>query len=311
MNDRMGSPLCFPELLIKKVKGIIRLFETGRLESNYDLLVVLPDGAGITFGVEQTTENSGGLYRLLQVYCNLGGKFADLFEPYMRLLYGSPKGKKWALTNNDEFKGLLTRAVHYDSIMIAAQDLYFEKEYMLPASIISGQYALTMPLSFAVIYDSCIHSGVGDYLSEEPPKKGTPWHLWRFEDKLDAECEEHEEMASIGSCEVLAGDDSELPDFKWDDDEEEKAFISGYVQYRLNWLKNHNREAIRATAYRMFAFLRMIEADNWDLESPVEVHMARNGGFLKNPPLITDGSVAGIQVVLDELMCSDDDYGVA
>jgi chitosanase len=51
----------------------------------------------------------------------------------------------------------------------------------------------------------------------------------------------------------------------------EKAWVKRYVSERLAWLENHSRSDLRATAYRMHAFQRLIEQDLWQLELPFVV----------------------------------------
>lgn len=45
----------------------------------------------------------------------------------------------------------------------------------------------------------------------------------------------------------------------------EEKWIEQYMTTRLNWLKNHDRKEVRASAYRAEDMLREIKADNWQL----------------------------------------------
>jgi len=51
----------------------------------------------------------------------------------------------------------------------------------------------------------------------------------------------------------------------------EKAWIAGYVKTRRDWLANHSIKILNSTVYRMDAFQKLIQADNWHLEPPIVV----------------------------------------
>lgn len=51
----------------------------------------------------------------------------------------------------------------------------------------------------------------------------------------------------------------------------ERKWIAAYVQTRRDWLANHTRKDLRATVYRMDAFQRLIELEQWELELPLVV----------------------------------------
>ncbi len=51
----------------------------------------------------------------------------------------------------------------------------------------------------------------------------------------------------------------------------EQRWLAEYVATRHNWLASHSRRDLRATAYRMDAFHRLIELDQWGLELPLVV----------------------------------------
>jgi chitosanase len=51
----------------------------------------------------------------------------------------------------------------------------------------------------------------------------------------------------------------------------ERRWVSHYVTERRNWLANHSRRDLRATVYRMDAFLRLIALDAWSLTLPLVV----------------------------------------
>lgn len=292
---------------IQAIKAILRMYETNSITGHHDLLVVLDDGAGITFGVEQTTENSGGLHRLLTRY--LGKKNALYkagLEPFMDRLFDGKNSKlKFGLTNNAEFKQLLVKAARHDPLMRAAQERHFEKNFLHPALELAAQYSMTLPLSLAVIYDSCIHSGPGDWKAEVPKKWGAALLMWNYDAKHpdnDKEQQdlpdtaEDETMCGAGGCVAdMEGDPLPWSDQQWED--AEKEWIKGYVLDRLEWLAGHKRQAVRQTTYRMHAFLKLMEDDKWDLDLPFELHRSKTGKRYKRPPVITADKIAPIQVV--------------
>lgn len=51
----------------------------------------------------------------------------------------------------------------------------------------------------------------------------------------------------------------------------EKAWTAGYVQTRHDWLANHSNPLLRKTVYRMNAFQKLLDAGNWDLQTPLVV----------------------------------------
>jgi len=119
----------------KAIKAVLNMIETGEPVGKYDLLVILDDGAGITFGKTQTTENGGGLYILLNKYIELKGKYANNFGQFIPHLYyrGGPSSRKFQLTNNQTFKNTLVMAARNDIIMRRAQDVFFDENYYNPA----------------------------------------------------------------------------------------------------------------------------------------------------------------------------------
>ncbi|MDH4285753.1 MAG: peptidoglycan-binding protein, partial [Gallionellaceae bacterium] len=54
----------------------------------------------------------------------------------------------------------------------------------------------------------------------------------------------------------------------------EQGWISAYVKARHDWLSGHSRADLRATAYRMDVFQRLIDQGYWGLELPLVVRAA-------------------------------------
>jgi chitosanase len=60
----------------------------------------------------------------------------------------------------------------------------------------------------------------------------------------------------------------------------ERAWIPAYVRERRAWLAGHRRADLRATVYRMDAFLGLLDGDDWDLPLPSVVR----GREIDEPP---------------------------
>jgi chitosanase len=52
---------------------------------------------------------------------------------------------------------------------------------------------------------------------------------------------------------------------------DEKSWTQEYVTKRRNWLADHKNKLLHKTVYRMDTFQKLIDADNWQLESPITV----------------------------------------
>lgn len=163
-----------------KIVSIVNVFETGKVEGSYHTLVKLPDGPKgikqITYGRSQTTE-FGNLKRLLQMYVERKGLFADEIKKYL------PKVGKSSLVLDLQFCKLLKDAGNSDEIMKLCQDEFFDLYYFDPAFIWYEGYGFKEPLSLLVIYDSFIHSGgIKNFLRqrfpERPPKYGGNEQNW-------------------------------------------------------------------------------------------------------------------------------------
>lgn len=161
----------------KTAQAIINCFETGKPLGRYDLVEVLPDGAGITYGRSGATDRHGNLDEIVIRYIDLDGKFSDEFRPYLNDL----ADPSMPLTNNDGFKSLLRRAAREDEKMIEAQDQIFDENYWNPAMQTCVRLGLTEALSGTVVYDSFIHgsfSTIRGMFREVPPARGGDEKAW-------------------------------------------------------------------------------------------------------------------------------------
>lgn len=219
------------------VQSIVRVFESGHPDGRHDAIVILPDGAGISYGISQGTDRSGTLDRIVRDYIAAGGDLADELAPYL------PRLQRDETTDVDpkrppawvrRLMGVLVEAAA-DPVMRRVQAEVFDELYWRPAVALSRQLQLEHPLSLAVVYDTCIHSGPGGLarirrrFPEYPPAAGGA----------------------------------------------EKAWTTAYVRARRLWLSTSSRPVVRSTVYRMDAFLQLIAAANWSLQTPITIQRPR------------------------------------
>jgi chitosanase len=159
---------------------VINAFETGTVQGRYDAISIFNDGPNrirqITYGRSQTTEY-GNLRKLVKMYVDNGGQFADELRPYVPLV------GRTALVDDAQFKQLLKRAGREDPVMRSTQDVFFDEVYFQPALRWAGSNGFARALSVLVIYDSFIHSGgILDFLRarfpERPPARGGDERTW-------------------------------------------------------------------------------------------------------------------------------------
>ena len=211
---------------------ILSVFETGTPEGDYGAVAVLQDGAGISYGLHQATDRADNLDEIVRRYIEREGTYADALREYVPRLERDESASvdpaelsAWVLDLMDT----LQRAGREDPIMKATQDEVFDERYWQPAADQAEGMGLVHALSWAVIYDSCIHSGPGNVakirgmFSEVPPSKG--------------------------------GD--------------EKLWTAAYVRARWSWLSLYPNDRVRMTRARPEAFQRLIDADNWGLKLPI------------------------------------------
>ncbi len=79
----------------------------------------------------------------------------------------------------------------------------------------------------------------------------------------------------------------------------EKKWIKAYVNTRRAWLTSHPRSDLRKTAYRMEAFLRLIEQGYWGLELPLVIRGAEISlsTLRATPPGCYDGPQPGTRSI--------------
>jgi len=161
------------------IEHVVNVFETGSPRGDYGEVCTYRDGHDgtrqITYGRAQTTEQ-GNLRDLITLYVNNGGTYANFFRPYL------PEIGKVPLANDLAFKSAL-RSAGTDSVMIAAEDTFFDFDYFAPAIKWCEANGFTTALAALVVYDSFIHSGaILNFLRarfhESPPAAGGEEEIW-------------------------------------------------------------------------------------------------------------------------------------
>lgn len=221
------------------INSIVSINETGKLPTPaaYSTVTVLTDGAGISYGIHQSTDRSDSLDAIVMRYIDLNGPLADRLKPYLPQLEADfsskvdPKNPPGAVR---DLMAILAEAGK-DPVMQRAQDDVFYENYWTPAVQKCVAMKLVMPLSYLAVYDTCIHSGPGRVDSlrkvfpQSPPSGG--------------------------------GD--------------EKGWTRAFLIARRNWLANFTspdaakQALVRRTAGRVEAILKIVDAGNWALQTPL------------------------------------------
>lgn len=219
----------------KTIDNILSVFETGKVASPsaYTTATILKDGAGISYGKHQATDRADSLDAVLFLYMDKGGLYAKEIEAVMGRLTRDETSKvdpsappQWAKDVLD-----LLRKAGTDPVMHAAQDEVFDRDYWNPAVAQCKDMGLTLPLCYAIVYDTCIHSGPGGVMkirrlfNEVPPARG--------------------------------GD--------------EKKWAQAYIKARRSWLASSSNKLVQKTVYRMDAFQSLIDKGNWELALPLVI----------------------------------------
>ena len=222
----------------RAIQAIVSIFETGHSHGDPSAVAILPDGAGISYGMHQGTDRSDTLDEIVVRYLDRGGSATALADYLPRLdrdettTIDPRNPPQWVRT----LVRLLQRAGE-DETMRQAQEEVFDERYWEPCERICRAAGLRHPLSWAVVYDTCIQSGPGRVAK----------HRARF----------REMPPSRGGC--------------------EKAWTRAYLAERLRWLQTYQSrnprttELVRSTVYRPLALLELAGAGRWELRPPFRV----------------------------------------
>jgi chitosanase len=216
------------------IHQIVSVFETGEPSGDYGACAVLPDGAGISYGLHQATDRADNLDEIVHRYIDRGGQYAEQLHGSVTRLDQDAT----AFVDPDDLPvwvrdlmETLQRAGREDPVMRAVQDEVFEERYWVPAAEQAQVMGLRRPLSWAVVYDTCIHSG--------------PSNVGKIRNMFAA-----------------------LPPSKGGD---EKEWTGAYVRARWSWLASYPNQRVRITKARMEAFQDLIDGGNWALRLPIRV----------------------------------------
>lgn len=231
MSTMTTGPKPFPDDKKRVIQSTLSVFETGKPEGDYTVASVLDDGAGLTYGFHQSTRKS--LYAIVNRYVDRRGDLADDLSTYLARLKNEDSRQADPANLPDwivDLIDLLTEAGH-DPIMQTVQDEVFDELYWDPAVKLARNMGLVHPLSFLVVYDTCIHSGPGGVkrirklFPTRPPADG--------------------------------GD--------------ERSWVRGYLKARRGWLAGHSNPVVQKTVNRIDVMLALVKAGNWALLTPFDI----------------------------------------
>lgn len=160
--------------------NLLSCMETGTPYMKYDMITILPDGPKgirqITLGVG-FTEFGGNLKKVVQLYVNKKGIYADKLSPFV------DKIGKIPLVNDASFVELLKIASKKDGIMMDCQDTIFEEKYFTPAMKWAHTEGFKTNLAILCIFDSFLQSGqifgfLRNRFSEKTPRNGGDEKKW-------------------------------------------------------------------------------------------------------------------------------------
>ncbi|MEW5820726.1 MAG: peptidoglycan-binding protein [Cyanobacteriota bacterium] len=185
----LQSPPAITDLQKKTIRGIVNIFETGKVLGDYSKVTLLPGDPGhLTYGRSQTTLASGNLYFLIKSYCLADGKYSSQLRPYLDRLANTDL----TLDNDMTFRQLLKQA-GTDPVMQKTQDDFFDRAYLDRAFKRADDMGIYTPLGKAVVYDSYVHGSFNlisnkttNLLGKSPAQAGeTNWVLKYIEIRKD------------------------------------------------------------------------------------------------------------------------------
>lgn len=151
--------------------AIVNIFETGSIRGDYGRVTYVPGDRGqLTYGRSQTTLASGGLLRLLRLYCDQ----PDASYRASLVGYLAPLERKDPALNTDLRLRALLRAAGADPTMQDVQDRFFERGYWQPAVAAAATLGLREALSVTVVYDSFVHGSWAKIRARVAARYGAP-----------------------------------------------------------------------------------------------------------------------------------------
>ena len=140
-----------------KALAIVHVFETSKPFGDYAACVVLNDGAGVSYGINQFTHRSGSLAAVVREYLANGGQLGrEILTAALPILARKTPAAIERLASDALFKRTLKTAAITREMKEAQRTIACER-YLYPAIEICVRMRFVTPLSLAVIYDSVTH----------------------------------------------------------------------------------------------------------------------------------------------------------
>ena len=116
-----------------KALAIVNAFETSQPFGDYAACVVLNDGAGVSYGINQFTHRSGSLLAVVDTYLKLGGSVGrSVLENAVPLLERREPAVIRSLADDDRLKKALSAASITREMRQAQIEIALER-YLKPA----------------------------------------------------------------------------------------------------------------------------------------------------------------------------------
>lgn len=230
---------------------IVRAFENGRIDDGvYEVVAVLADGAGPSWGPYQMTLGSGNIARVLARYERKHGADAPGLTSIRHLLdlVGAwpDEGTSDALDSRQQLVVRSLKAMGKLPGVREAMDSVWWEDFMLPAQEYARSLGLETPLGLLVVLDLFNQSGV--------PRDLTGAILGNYR--------------TVGRIGRLRARFNANPPSKGGD---EREFAAALNRERWSWLSSSRKEAVRKSTYRTAILADLMEAGEWDLELPLKL----------------------------------------
>lgn len=157
LEIRTKHNMTFTEIDKLKALAIVNIFETSRPFGEYAACVVLNDGAGVSYGINQFTHRSGSLLAVVAKYLRNGGRVGnEALTNALPTLKRSTTAAINRLALDEGFKNALRAAAVTREMKEAQRQIAFEN-YLRPALDICSARGFVSPLALVVVYDSVTH----------------------------------------------------------------------------------------------------------------------------------------------------------
>ncbi len=269
------SPLLTPRAL-STIDRVLAVLETGEDPKRdpvaaYKSIGDRRDGAGLTGGKHQATDQAGSLVAIVRAY--LARESLPRFDEYRVALQraipwleshgsiGDGEGTlHWRhLERRDRFVAAW-RCAAEDTAMHAAQDEVFERVYLLPAIALGEELGLRTALGYLVLYDTSIQSG-GNGVTTQATTADAVWTIRRAFTACPPSAIARPSRAEQRNAEA--------------------TWLREYILARMGWLTKHPSAPVRASVYRVCALEALATAGNWALQLPLTVELPQGDVVLE------------------------------